>query len=486
MAVRKQQDNKLEAFKVKAAGKVPPQNLDAEQSLLGSVLLNRSEFDGVKAKVSSRDFYEPRHRLIFSAMETLWEENRAIDSLTVIELLNTRAQLEESGGASYISSLPDAVPTSKHAGDYANIVRDKAMMRDMIDMSAAIVEAAYSESMSTNEILESADQMLFKVSERKQLNSFSEVSEEVGRVYEQIDERSKNPEAITGLATGFRKIDDCTAGFKKGELIIIAARPSLGKTSLAINIAYRLAVKQQKNILIFSFEMSANDLIRRMLAVGSKVPLQKIRMGRIDTQDKASLMHAAGELSETNIFIDTGDNNAFDMRAKTRTKIADLRKDGKKLDLVIIDYMQLVKPNENVPREQQISQISRGLKIMAMELDLPVVALSQLNRDVEKREKAADKMSPPRLSDLRESGAIEQDADLVMFIHREAREEATITETYESGARIDRKVIPCKLIIAKNRNGPVDSQKVAFIPELTLFEEVSGMDTDESSYGAAI
>jgi len=222
-----------------------------------------------------------------------------------------------------------------------------------------------------------------------------------------------------------------------------------------------------------------------MLSVGSRVPLQNIRRGRITPEDKASLMRVAGELSNTSFYIDTQDNNVFDMKSKTRTLKAELQKAGKTLDLIIVDYIQLVKPNENIPREQQISQISRSLKMMAAEMKLPVIALSQLNREVEKREKNNDKASPPKLSDLRESGAIEQDADIVLFIHKEGKEPVNTTETYESGDRVDRKIIKCKLIIAKNRNGPVEEQQVAFIPELTAFEQVSGLDNDEAGYGGS-
>jgi replicative DNA helicase len=486
MAAKRAFTNKLEAYKTEPKGKVPPNNMEAEQCLLGSVLLKHEVFDSVAAIVNPPDFYEPRHIIIFETMKELYSQSRSIDSLTVAESLATKGQLEQVGGVSYVSSLADSVPTYAHATEYAEIVRNKAMLRNMIDMSTAIVEAAYREEMTTTDIIQSADEMLFRVSKRTQTESVEEVREKVSGVFESIIERSKNPDAIDGLQTGFRKIDECTTGLKNGQLVIIAARPGIGKTSLAINIAYSLAVKHQKNILIFSFEMSSDDLIRRMLAVGSRVHLQNIRMGRIDSKDKAQLMHAAGALSETNIFIDTADNNVYEMRAKTRAKKSELEKQGKTLDLVVIDYMQLVKPNDSVPREQQISQISRGFKTMAMELKMPVIALSQLNREVEKREKSADKTSPPRLSDLRESGAIEQDADLVIFIHRDGKDASTTTETYESGESVNRQVMKCKLIIAKNRNGPVSEQGVWFIPELTLFQEMSSQDSDEAGYGSAI
>ncbi len=477
------QGPKLEQYKSEIKGKVPPNSIEAEQSLLGAILLNHEMFDSVAALVTEEDFYEPRHRNIFMIMKQLNSEGKAIDSLTVCELLGTKGILDTTGGASYVSSLADSIPSYENATEYAKIVVDKSIKRNMIGLSTGIVEAAYKEDMTVDEILVDAESMIYKVAHRKKRDSFQEVSEDVGDVFDQIIKKSKEPDVMTGLPTGFQKIDDCTQGLQPGELVIVAARPGVGKTSLVLNIAYKLAVHDKKNVLIFSFEMSNFDLIRRMLAVGSRVPLQKIRRGRIDSEDKAGLMRVAGELSNTSVFIDTEDNNVFDMKAKTRTLKAELQKKGKKLDLIIVDYIQLVRPNENIPREQQISQISRSLKMLASEMKLPVIALSQLNREVEKREKAADKASPPRLSDLRESGAIEQDADIVLFIHRESKDPLVTTETLESGERVDRQIIKCKLIIAKNRNGPIEEQQVAFIPELTAFEQVSGLDNDEGSFG---
>jgi replicative DNA helicase len=477
---------RLEQYKSEIKGKVPPNNIEAEQSLLGAILLNHEMFDSVAAIVDTDDFYEPRHRNIFETMKQLNTESKAIDSLTVCELLGTKGLLETTGGASYVSSLADSIPSYENAKEYADIVRNKAILRNMISLTTAIAEASYREDMGVDEILRDAESMIYTSAQRRKKDSFNEVSDDVGDVYEQIIKKSKEPDVMTGLPTGYQKIDDCTQGLQPGELVIVAARPGVGKTSLVLNIAYKLAVHHKKNVLVYSFEMSHTDLIRRMLAVGSRVPLQKIRRGRIDSEDKANLMRVAGELSNTSFYIDTEDNNVFDMKAKTRSLKAELQKHGKTLDLVIVDYIQLVKPNENIPREQQISQISRSLKMLASEMKLPVIALSQLNREVEKREKNADKASPPKLSDLRESGAIEQDADIVLFIHRDSKDPVTTTETYESGNRVDRQIIKCKLIIAKNRNGPIEEQKVAFIPELTAFEQVSGLDNDEAGYAGTI
>ena len=457
--------------KTGAAVRPGPNNTGAEQSLLGSLLLKREVYEDVCGIVAAADFYEPRHILIYEVITELYLQNRAVDSNTVTERLSSKGMLELAGGASYISSLADNVPSYAHAADYAGIVSNKAVLRRLIEMASGVAADSYSEGAAAAAIIKSADDALFCASRMEKIRAFDEVSERVGFVFEAITQRAKNPDLLDGLPTGFKKLDECMTGLKAGQLIVIAARPGLGKTSLAIGVACSLAVKHRRSALIFSFEMSSNDLIQRMLAVGSRVPLGRIRRGRVDPADKANLMHAADELSETDVFIDTADNNVFEIRAKTRAKMAELKKSGKTLDLVIVDYMQLVRPNESVPREQQISQISRGFKTLAMELKVPVIALSQLNREVEKREKSGDKNSPPRLSDLRESGAIEQDADIVIFIHREERELISTTETFDGGEMFTRKMAKCKLIIAKNRNGPVDEQGVWFIPELTLFQE---------------
>ena len=448
-----------------------PCNIGAEQSLLGSLLLKREVYEDVSGIVTAVDFYEQRHALIFEVISELYLQNRAVDSNTVAERLASKGALEPAGGASYISSLADNVPSYAHAADYAGIVSNKAVLRRLIEMASGVAADSYLEGAAAAAIIKKADDALFGASRLEKIRAFDEVSGRVGFVFEAITQRAKNPGLLDGLPTGFKKLDECMTGLKAGQLIVIAARPGLGKTSLAIGIAYSLAVKHRRSALIFSFEMSSNDIIQRILSVGSRVPLGRIRRGRVDSADKSNLMHAAGELSETDVYIDTADNNVFEIRAKTRAKMAELKKAGKTLDLVIIDYMQLVRPNESVPREQQISQISRGFKTLAMELKIPVIALSQLNREVEKRERSGDKNSPPRLSDLRESGAIEQDADIVIFIHREEKGLMATTETFDTGETTTRQIAKCKLIIAKNRNGPVDEQGVWFIPELTLFQE---------------
>lgn len=485
---KKRQQSVLEAHRREVPGKVPPQNIEAEQCLLGSVLLGSHAFDKVAPLLVPVDFYDPKHQLIFEIMKELSGDNSAVDSLTVIEKLRAKGALDRAGGAGYISSLADTVPTTAHAEDYAKIVREKAVLRSLIDISTGIIESSFKEEYSPDTLLEDADRMLFEIRQRDQKGSMKSVKDMIIGVYQHMKDMGKMAEGeLLGLKTGYSQIDSLTSGLQEEQLVIIAARPGVGKTSLALNIGYHAAM-EAKTVLIFSFEMSAQDLIRKFLAIGSRVSLKKMREGRfISKQEDTDIVRAAGLLSNASIVIDTDDNGVFEMRAKARSLHSQLRREGKKIDLVIVDYLQLVRPNESIPREQQIAQISRSLKALAREMKVPVIALSQLNRESEKRERGqGKKKSRPKLSDLRESGAIEQDADIVIFIDKESPEGApatTMTYTYGTGAKVERKVIKCTLIVEKNRNGPPGEQEVWFIPELTAFEEISGRNTDEAVQG---
>ena len=468
-------------------GRVPPQNISAEQALLGCILLDGKAFDNViPFTKEADDFYDPRHKRIFKAMLELYEGDSAIDSLTTIEALRTKGQLEDAGGASYVSSLSDSVPTSANVEEYAKIVKDKSILRHLIDLSTRIIETSFKEEFNPDEILAKAETDIFNVTNKKQKDSTVRLKDIVGQVYEDMKLLAGSDRTLLGLATGYKKLDDLMSGLQKSELIILAARPSIGKTSLALNIAYNAGTKEQQpaNIIIFSLEMNAIDLIRRFFAVGAKVKLVKIRTGRfINKEEEHRILDVAGKLSDSHIWLDTDDNNVLDIRAKARAKMNELKKDGKTLDLVIVDYLQLVRPSDmRVPREQQISFITRSLKILAKEINAPVMALSQLNREPEKRERTRgkDKKVPPRLSDLRESGAIEQDADVVIFIDREDEEEQRYERTYSDGQREEETQRNCRLIIAKNRNGPTGEQKVVFVQDFTSFAEASERDTDEA------
>lgn len=481
--------NSKKKDETKIQGKLPPSNIDAERSLLGCILISDKVFDKISPIVDADDFYDMTHKKIFEVVKEMTQRGDAVDYLTVTNTLRDRGILESVGGASYISMLSDSIPTYAHAEEYARIVREKSILRHLIDLSTQIVEDSFREVESPEDILEKAERIIFGIREKEQTGSIKKVKDMVGDVYERIKSIGAREDSLLGLPTGFSKIDNLTLGLQPENLIIIAARPSVGKTSLAMNIAYHLGAEKKYNILIFSFEMSQYDLIMKFLSIGSKVDLQKIRTGKLLSKvEYQHLFHIFNVLAESSIYIDTDDNNVFEIRAKARNLMSELKRQKKNLDLIIIDYLQLIRPNENLHREQQIAQISRSLKALARELKVPVIALSQLNREAEKRETPTtrgkgnkeSKISYPKLSDLRESGAIEQDADVVIFIAREANIEYDALYEYASGEKFSRKGIKCKLIIAKNRNGPMGEQEVAFIRELTLFQEESKRDPNEA------
>lgn len=484
--MRKKNNNAKEI--VKNQGKLLPSSLEAERSLLGCILISDKVFDKISIIVDTEDFYDPAHKKIFSVIKEMSQRGDAIDYLTVTNVLKNKGLLESVGGASYIAMLSDSIPTYAHAEEYAKIIRSKSILRQLIELSTKIIEDSYKEIDPPETILENAERNIFNVRQREQTGSIKKVKDLVGDVYEKIQLTGAKEDPLLGLPTGFSKIDKLMLGLQPENLIIIAARPSVGKTSLAMNIAYHLGVEKKYNVLIFSFEMSQNDLVMKFIAAGSKVNLEKIRTGKFLTEgEKQHIFHTLDVLLDSSIYIDTEDNTVFDIRAKARNLMSELKRQNKTLDLIIIDYLQLIKPNEDLPREQQIAQISRSLKALARELKIPVIALSQLNREAEKREPSTTRrktgdtpvISYPRLSDLRESGAIEQDADVVIFIAREAKGEYDATGEYMSGEKFSRKAVKCKLIIAKNRNGPLGEQDVAFIRELTLFQQESSRDTDE-------
>lgn len=466
-----------------APKRVPPQNSEAERQLLGAILIKDPAIDSVLPIIKADDFYEPRNSVIFTAMLELKNKGMAIDQITMLDHLSGSGKLEEAGGAVYISDLANYMPTAAHAEDYAKIIREKSDLRKLINISSDVITKAFEEDTSSLDLVQDAESRIFDITERNK-GEMINIKEMAHQVYEQIDRMSKRSDELIGLPTGYKYIDQATQGLRDGELIIVAARPSVGKTALVLNIAHHVATTKNKSVLIFSFEMGSEELIRRMIAVGSGVSLTKISTGKLLTKpDREKIMHTLGKLSDQDIYIDTADNDVFQMRAKARTIMSKIRRENKdkKLDLIIVDYMQLVKPTKEPSREQQIAAISRGLKALARDAKVPVIALSQLNRESEKRDRTtkAGAKIPPKLSDLRESGSIEQDADVVLFIDREDEKDldGQVTEGGESRAVKIRNV---KLIIAKNRNGPLADQSVMFLPELTAFREKSGRDTDEA------
>lgn len=439
------------ASKEIAVGKIPPQNIDAEKSLLGAVLIDEETLADISEHVTIKDFYERRHSIIYGGMMRLYEKHRPVDLLTLTEELKRKKELDTIGGSAYLTELTNYVPTSAHAEAYAELVAQKAVRRRLIKASGEISELGYNEDTSTQELLEQAEAELFSVSDQSLKQDLVSIESILTESFDRMEELHRNKGALRGIRTGYHDLDNMTAGLQKSDLIILAARPAMGKTTLVTNLAYNVATIAKEPVLFFSLEMSKEQLVDRMLADASGVDAWNIRTGNLSDDDFSKISEAMGELAEAPIYIDdTPGMTVLEMRTKARRAMHE-----KPLGLIIIDYLQLMQGNgnSNGNRVQEVSEISRGLKLIARELNVPVIALSQLSRSVESR-------SPqiPQLADLRESGSIEQDADIVMFIYREAyynpeTERENITD----------------LIIAKHRNGPTGKVELYFHPERLRF-----------------
>jgi len=436
--------------------KLPPQNLEAEQSLLGSLMIDKDAIISVADIVSAEDFYMDKHRMIFEAIIDLYSKRDPIDLLTLANRLIERGQLDQIGGRSYLASLSNMVPTSSHVANYAEIVQKKATLRNLIKSASEISAIGYNEDEDVTDILDRAEQKLFSVSQGHQKQMFVPINSILNETFERIDELHKEKGKLRGVPTGFNDLDNLLAGLQKSDLIVLAARPSVGKTTLALDIARNVAVKHKIPVGIFSLEMSKEQLVDRMLCAEANVDLWKMRTGRLsdreEDDDFPRIGHAMGVLAEAPIFIDDyASANIMDIRTKARRLQMEHN-----LGLIVLDYLQLMEAKYRTDnRVQEISEITRGLKQIAKELNIPILALSQLNRSVETRTPPI-----PKLADLRESGSIEQDADIVIFIYRES--------VYKRDLELDRRNI-AELHIAKHRNGPTgmvklffDEQKVSF------------------------
>ena len=400
------------------------------------------------------DFYVPAHRIIFGAFVALCEQNTPVDEVTVFDWLVSHSQLEAAGGAAYLGELSRAVVSGANAVHWAKIVRDKAMQRALIDTSAQIISNCYDASKDVPTLLDESERAIFSISERANSKTFASSSELVRSVFDELLARYNNKSVTTGVPTGYMMLDRMTAGLQPTDLIILAARPSMGKTAFALNVAMRAALSGGATVAIFSLEMSKESLMDRMLCAWGRVELSRVRRGFLEDDDWAKLSASADALSQAKIFIDdTAGLTPLALRARCRRLKAEHG-----LDLVMVDYLQLMHSSRNDSRELEISDISRNLKALAKELKVPVIALSQLNRKVEER---TDKR--PVLSDLRESGAIEQDADLIMFIHRE--------DAYNKKDDHPKTGI-AEIIIGKHRNGPTGTVKLAYRPEFTAFDDL--------------
>lgn len=434
------------------AGKVPPQNIDAEMSLLGAVLIDDEVIADASEIVSPADFYDKRHMAVFGGMMRLYERHKPVDLLTLTEELKKKDELEMIGGSAYLTELTNYVPTAAHATSYAEIVSQKAIRRRLIKASAEINEMGFDEETNTQELLEKAEAELFSVSDQSLKQDLVSIESILTESFDRIEELHRNKGQLRGIRTGYRDLDNMTAGLQRSDLIILAARPAMGKTTLVTNLAYNVATIAKLPVLFFSLEMSKEQLIDRMLADASGVDSWNIRTGNLSDDDFSKLSDAMGEMAEAPIFIDdTPGLSVLEMRTKARRAAHD-----QPLGLIIVDYLQLMQANgnHNGNRVQEVSEISRGLKLIARELNVPLIALSQLSRSVESRTPPI-----PQLSDLRESGSIEQDADIVSFIYRPGYYEPDNPEV----ANIT------DLIIAKHRNGPVGKVQLYFHPERLRF-----------------
>ncbi len=432
-----------------------PQNPEAEIAVLGSMILDRVAIATAIQILEPSSFYKEANQEIFTAMVRLYDKNRAVEVLTLIEELEKKGVLEKVGGPSYIVSLTSSIPTAANISHYARIVKEKAILRNLISTSTTIIQESYGSKTDVDELLDKAEMMIFDITSRKHLETkFVSLKDVIKDSIETIDGLYQRKENITGIATGFHQIDVMTAGLQKSDFIVIAGRPSMGKSALAASITEHVGTVEKIPVLFFSLEMSKEQLVQRMLCSHARVDAHKVRTGFLSQADWPRLTNAAGKLSEAPIYIDdTPAASALELRAKARRM-----KSQYDIQLVVVDYLQLMQgPASAENRQQQISEISRSFKALARELSIPLIAISQLSRAVEQR---ADHR--PQLSDLRESGAIEQDADLVLLLLR--KDYYNPTEENKGVAEV---------IIAKQRNGPVGTINLAFIAEYARFENLS-------------
>ena len=440
------------ATKKADTGRVPPQNLDAEKSLLGAILIDEEVIADVAELAHPSDFYDKQHGIVYGGMLRLYEHHKPVDLLTLTEELKKKDELDAIGGSAFLTELTNYVPSAAHARSYAEMVASKAVRRRLIKASADISELGFDEDTTTQELLERAEAELFSVSDQSLKQDLVSLESILTESFDRIEELHRNKGQLRGIRTGYRDLDNMTAGLQRSDLIILAARPAMGKTTLVTNLAYNVATIAKQPVLFFSLEMSKEQLVDRMLADASGVDSWNIRTGNLSDDDFGKLSEAMGEMAEAPIYIDdTPGLSVLEMRTKARRKHHEAP-----LGLIIVDYLQLMQSNgnHNGNRVQEVSEISRGLKLIARELNVPLIALSQLSRSVESRTPPI-----PQLADLRESGSIEQDADIVSFIYRPG---------YYEPDNPDVKNIT-ELIIAKHRNGPVGKIGLYFHPERLRF-----------------
>ncbi len=433
--------------------KIPPQNIEAEQSVLGGILIENEAINRVMEILAPEDFYREAHRKIYHALIELSERDEPADLITTTNELRKKGELEMVGGASYLAYLIDSVPSAANIEYYARIVKEKAILRKLIETSTEIITQSYEDRTDVEAFLDEAERAIFEISEKRVRPSFFPIKEIVKESFKTIEQLYKKKELVTGVPSGFKELDRLTAGFQPSDLIIVAGRPSMGKTAFCLNIAQYAAIEGRVPVAIFSLEMSKEQLVLRMLCSEAQVEGTRLRTGYLGESDWPKLTMAAGTLSDAPIFIDdTAALSVLELRAKARRL-----KSEHGLGMIIIDYLQLMKGRGKAEsRQQEISEISRSLKALAKELNVPVIAVSQLSRKTEERTG-----NRPQLSDLRESGAIEQDADLILFLFRE--------EVYH---RTEENRGKAEVIIGKQRNGPIGKVDLAFLDKYTSFKDL--------------
>jgi replicative DNA helicase len=443
------------------AARVPPHDLEAETAVIGAMLVSEMAVAAVAERLTSEDFYSEVHRIIYGALTRLYSRGDPIDQLTLTNELRTVGEFEKVGGRAYVFQIVESVPTAANAGRYADIVRGKALLREIIDVGSRITEDAFGEPEDVSKALDGAEQLIYGVSNRTLREHLSPVSELAPGALEMIQRLYEAEGEVTGVETGFEDLDRLTTGFHKSDLVILAARPAMGKTALALNAIWHAASEKNMPVAIFSLEMSKEQLVQRLISQTTRIPAQGLRSGNVRAEDWPKLVRGVAQVSRAPIWIDdTAGVTLMEMRAKVRRLLSQLKVRGEaSLSLVVVDYLQLMvsQGGRSENRQQEIAEISRGLKILARDLDVPVLAIAQLSRAVEQRH---DKR--PLLSDLRDSGALEQDADMVMFLYRD--------EYYNPDS--DDKGI-AEIIVGKHRNGPTGKVQLAWMEQYTKFASLA-------------
>jgi replicative DNA helicase len=435
-----------------------PYNLEAEQSVIGSMLIDKTAISRAVEVLKSDDFYRDSHKVIFNAIFDLYQKDTPIDMITLLEHLRSAEKLDASGGVTYISEISNSIPSTANLSSYIKIVEDKSILRKLIRASTEIMENCYNKQDDVEAVMDLAEQKVFNIAERKNSSEFEAMNTVLERGFLEIERIFNNKGETTGVASGFPELDAMTSGFQSGDMILIAARPSMGKTTFALNLVENAALRGGKNVAVFSLEMSKEQLAYKLLCSQANVDMTKLRNGNLEDRDWENIAKASGPLAAAKIFIDdTAGTSVMDMRSKCRKL-----KMEHGIDMIVIDYLQLMSGSNPENRQQEVSEISRSIKALAKEMKCPVIALSQLSRGPEQR---ADHR--PMLSDLRESGSIEQDADIVMFLYR---------DEYYNKETEDKNVAEC--IISKQRNGPVGTVKLAWIGQFSKFARLDVIHRD--------